>query len=131
MLLSSLILTLGLELSMFPFSTLQLYEPVRSMQDAPSFSVRYSTELLVNKHIFLRGYIDIGEDPSMIRRFTLTTGQYSVSAGFLMGPLEVGYEHLCFHPLLTYIPLHPDTHVLYEGAIERVYVKATLKETLW
>lgn len=131
MFISSLILTLGLELSVFPFSTLQLYEPVRSMQDTPSFSVRYSTELLVNKHIFLRGYIDIGEAPSSNAMFALTAGQYSVSVGFLAGPIEVGYEHLCFHPLIAYIPMKPEVTPLYEGAIERVYIKATLKETLW
>lgn len=131
MFLSSLILTLGMELSMFPFSTLHLYEPTGSVQDSPSFSVRYSTELLVNKHIFLRGSIDISEVPSSGGTFTLTAGQYAVSGGFQWKSLEIGYEHMCFHPLLTYTPLRPKANILYEGAIERLYIKATIKESLW
>jgi len=123
-----LTLTLALRLAYLPLGTLYLYTPAPASQDiAGSYESVFEAEIEVERIFFVRGSVLTAFFPSPLRGFNVSHSDYVFGFGLRARGLEVGFEHECFHPLLAYAMTSPESP-LYEGAIERIYVKASLKK---
>jgi hypothetical protein len=52
---------------------------------------------------------------------------YSIGGGWKNDWIEIGWEHECSHPVVTYYPVFPGTFN-WEGAIEHAYVRISMGE---
>lgn len=123
-----LTLTLALRLAYLPLGTLYLYTPHPDVQDIKgSYEGEFGVELEIERTFFVRGAVLTTFFPSPFYGFDVSHSDYVFGFGLRAGGLEVGFEHECFHPLIAYTKTASKSP-LYEGAIERLYVKASLKK---
>ena len=121
-------LTLSLRLALLPLGTLYLYTPYPDVQDiAGTYESEFEVELVIERIFFVRGSVLTVFFPSSLHGFNLSYADYVFGFGARARGIEVGFEHECFHPLIAYVPRHRKSS-LYEGAIERLYVKVTIEK---
>jgi len=57
------------------------------------------------------------------RTFVPNFDEYLFQAGIRLEPLEVGFRHMCTHPVFVYIGERPQYTVEYEGWYQEVYIR--------
>ena len=121
-------LSLSLRLALLPLGTLYMYTPYPEVEDIKgTYESEFEVELTLERIFFVRGSVLTVFLPSPLHGFDLSYADYVFGFGARARGIEVGFEHECFHPLIAYVPRHRKSS-LYEGAIERLYVKVTLKK---
>jgi hypothetical protein len=83
------------------------------------------------KHLFIGGATtiemwknEITDDLSSSITFTPFTNKFTFSAGIKNDLFELGYRHMCTHPLIVYMDI-PDK-LNYEGGYDEVYLQMKL-----
>lgn len=133
-----LFITLFLETAYMP--NYNIYYGINEMErDLLELDNAYTTEagidLLFKDRFFIKG--------SMRVLFHRKKGElgfypdcdfYKVALGVRYGPVEVGFEHMCFHPIFPHSNTGTTWHgkplinqALLEGGFDRIYAKAILK----
>lgn len=68
--------------------------------------------------------------PLALNSWTPIQSTYSIGGGLDFGPLRVGYEHSCFHPMQAYATVLPESKQAvpgWEGAYDRFYLRLEVK----
>jgi hypothetical protein len=52
---------------------------------------------------------------------------YGIGGGFKKDHIEIGFKHVCTHPVIPYVYLYRDLTVNQEGAWNEVYIKVQLE----
>jgi hypothetical protein len=127
-----------LDLSYFPDNTITMYQ---YSNDGVNYNNTYCAELgfraeLFNKWVFIEAsnycsfnYVDAGR----FFNFSPNIENYKIGIGIqAFDFLEIGYEHSCVHPVLTYLPKLgvDDLTQIFESSYDRLYVRIETKFTL-
>lgn len=90
--------------------------------ESPMMYTEFEAEILLLDHIFLRSRLrtdvqrfDYGFNPV----FTA----YDNILGIRFDPVEIGFRHVCVHPLQTYLAQVGDRVSQVEGAFDEVYIR--------
>jgi hypothetical protein len=63
--------------------------------------------------------------------FGVSMMTFGFEAGYRTGPVEIGYRHSCYHPLIPYEPYYAKMGIVfrpsYEGGYDQVYVRIGTK----
>ena len=54
--------------------------------------------------------------------FIPQAGEWNVGAALMMGPIFIGWNHFCTHPIVPYFPL-VEEHFKWEGAYDEFYLR--------
>lgn len=76
--------------------------------------------------VFLRGSIETDFFSYEFGEGLPFDDTYSVGAGLRFGPLELGYEHMCIHPVAWSVANWPQVYPRLAGNCERVYIRLDL-----
>jgi hypothetical protein len=87
-------------------------------------STYFDVEFLLSDYFFIGGDTEIFFHPDRSYSFTLNSAYYNFNLGFRIpiddGSLTLEYNHMCIHPIVTYIPLKPTTEFYFEGTADRI-----------
>jgi len=79
--------------------------------------------------LYVGGQMDCYFVAKTVTNFSPFQNTYVLKAGYRNGPMTVGFEHTCYHPMQTYQPLITTSREWkpkFEGAVEKVFVKFSL-----
>jgi hypothetical protein len=117
-----LVLWGALEVSYYPAGWESQYDAVYAT--GGEFSVQLEAEArLFNVggfNVFIGGAMLVAETATSLWNFWPTTLDSTIRAGFRLGPMEVGAEHRCAHPVR---PWGDGAPTKWEFAHDRVYLR--------
>lgn len=56
---------------------------------------------------------------------------YSFNIGYRKDYAEIGYRHVCSHPVIPYVFKYKDIKIFQEGAWDEIYIKLSLEGKLF
>ena len=119
-------LMLYLELGAMSGGVIQ-YEPTPIMSDVPPLYAEFGIRGEAG-WFFAEGKISTDFRARSITSYTPTQETYAIGFGVEIGPLTVGYEHSCFHPVTPYLTSMRERYQVtpyFDGAYNRTYVRFT------
>ena len=124
-----LILLFALELSGLAGKHVQ-YEPSgfinEDLYNVSTF-LTFSVEALIYKHVFIRGYMKVLMYPLKdTLQFWPTALSSFFTAGVVFNGVEIGWRHICTHPIVPYIGKNPIDLYSDQGANE-LYIRYETK----
>jgi hypothetical protein len=114
----------ALEIGALPRNNWVLYPAHQiSIAEEITYYTELEAEIQIGGVLFGRGSVRTDVTPEALTDWRPFWTQYEVIVGARLGIVEIGFRHLCTHPIITYAPFHPDITPLIEGAYEEVYVR--------
>lgn len=116
--------TLGFELGYRPFHRIATDSPTYILEDTSEQVTRFDAELVAFEYYFLRGAMSCFSLPPSERGGGSTSFKplwlkSDFSAGITAGPIEVGFKHMCAHPVVS----GPGVQAMYNEAYEEFYIR--------
>jgi hypothetical protein len=121
-----LIFLLAFEIGTTPYNGWVMQDGVH-VQETPQHYTTFEVEAEAFEHLFIGGEIRTrmyGVKDSWT--FSPFADEYTFRAGVRFGPVEMGFRHLCTHPVVPYIA-SSGVDIAYEGAYEELYVRVELR----
>ncbi len=126
MLTNLLALAFALEVGAVPTSEWVMHETEYTYNDAAMY-VLMDADIEISEYLFVGGSIrtDMVKN-DFDKTFAPVADQYVFRAGARFGVLEVGFRHLCTHPVYTYVYQQEERpEVKYEGSYDELYLRVS------
>lgn len=119
-----LALAFALELGVVPTSEWIMHETDYTYNDTAMY-VMMDAEVEITDYLFVGGSIRTEMmKNSFDQTFAPISDQYIFRAGARIGILEIGYRHLCTHPVFAYVYQQEERpQVNYEGNYDEFYLR--------
>ena len=119
-----LVLAFALQLGYSPLAQVTEYQPPSVVMSSQGLFVGMDAELRVWDHLYFGGGMEVpmwisGASVGPLWPYSL---QSVVRAGVRFGGLEIGWSHLCTHPIVPYQPFFGE-QPLWEGATNEFHIK--------
>lgn len=116
---------------MIPLNGWVMYETDVYTAEEMQYYTELDAEVLLFEHIFIGGAVTTRsrtarEKYGIPYNFSPFTDEYLFKAGIRFGNVEIGFRHLCTHPVIPYINSVRQvnrTPITYEGAYEEIYLR--------
>jgi hypothetical protein len=117
----------AVELGWLPAGGFAAYQAPEFIEPAGSFYTDLQAGVVAWNHFYITGGLKTyawkqGTEWTFWPHSTL----YDFGAGLLWGPVQVGWRHFCFHPVMPCSILY-DAELKAEGAWDEVFVKVNVK----
>ena len=103
------------------------YEPSPIVNEVPPLYAEFGIRGEAG-WFFAEGKLSTDFRAISINSYTPTQETYVVGFGVEIGPLTIGYEHSCFHPIMPYLTSMRGRYQVtpyFEGGYDRTYVRFT------
>jgi hypothetical protein len=118
-----LILAFALQLGYTPNSTILMYDPPSMIYDTTAQGlVSMDAEARILEHLYIGGSLSVPVWKTPGIGFWPSELQSMVRAGLRFPGFELGWSHLCTHPVLPYQPIF-NSQVLWEGAYDEFHLR--------
>lgn len=118
-----IVLAAALELGWMPMGDFVMHEPQGWASTTGSFYVEMDARVVICDILFVGGEVKtlMYKTPDGYS-FWPERMVYEFSAGVTFGPAEIGWRHMCTHPIIPYLREWPGL-ARWEGAYEEVYLR--------
>ena len=116
------------EVGILPNNAWLMYENQVVRPDALQYYTRLHAEIELAEVFFIGGAVTTRMEADQLQpgSFYPYTDEFLFTLGFRWGVMEVGFRHLCTHPIIPYIAVSNPEVITYEGSYEEVYVRFKL-----
>lgn len=120
---SWLVFAFALQLGYIPEATAIMYQPPPRVENVLEQGlVSFDAEARLFKTFYVGGSVGIPVWQAGELSFWPSELQSVVRAGVRFGGLEIGWSHLCTHPVMPYQPLY-GSQALWEGFYDEIHIK--------
>ena len=119
----------ALELGAVTENAWLMYETDPYIMSSPSYYTELEVEVEIADMLFAGGSVKTRMwDSDGSWTFYPFNDEYIFNAGLRFDPVEVGFRHLCTHPVIPYISATAPDVINYEGSYDEFYIRFEIRK---